>query len=153
MAQVKVYGIEAQSMNECWEWTKRLNDHGYGLTYVKGKQVFVHRVAWKKVFGKIPKGLCICHSCDNRKCFNPDHLWLGTHLENMQDMASKGVLLIHAARGEKQANAKFTDQQIKLIREEYSNNNISIRSLAKKNFVCYSTMHCILTRKTWKHIS
>ena len=139
--------------DECWEWNKSLNEHGYGRVYVNGKQQYIHRAAWEKIYGKIPKGMCVCHTCDNRKCFNPDHLWLGTHDENMKDMADKEILLSRAARGEKQANAKFTEIQIKNIRLDYLYNNYSIHHMARMHSVSFNTMYSILKRKTWKHVN
>ena len=139
-------------MNECIEWDKRLNNDGYGILFYDGKQHYIHRATWEKHFGIIPKGLCICHKCDNRKCYNIDHLFMGTHLQNMQDMAKKGILLKRAARGEKQSLSKFTEKEIIEIRKIYSLQKHSIRKMAKNLSVAYNTMYCILTRKTWAHV-
>lgn len=76
---------------ECWEWTGHLNGSGYGwIRWIEGAQMLAHRVSWILARGEIPAGLCICHHCDNRKCINPAHLFLGTTQDNTADMVRKG---------------------------------------------------------------
>ncbi len=74
----------------CWTWTGSLGKWGYGHFRVDSKTMLAHRVSWMLHNGEIPNGLFVCHHCDNPKCVNPEHLFLGTHQDNIDDMMSKG---------------------------------------------------------------
>ncbi len=74
---------------ECLEWTATISN-GYGTFVYKGKCINASRAAWIAQHGEIPKGLCVCHKCDNRKCCRVSHLFLGTHGSNTLDMIKKG---------------------------------------------------------------
>lgn len=74
----------------CWQWKGSSNKDGYGTTRYMGKSIMAHRLSFLLHGGEIPDGMCVLHSCDNPPCVNPDHLFLGTHQDNMDDMARKG---------------------------------------------------------------
>lgn len=74
--------------NECWSWNGCII-HGYGRIQEKNKIFVASRISYKLHKGDIPKGMFVCHSCDNPSCVNPKHLWLGTSEDNMQDMVKK----------------------------------------------------------------
>lgn len=78
--------------NGCWNWERRLRRNGYGSLSVNYKNISAHRMAYEVFVGRIPDSLCVCHKCDNRRCINPDHLFLGTRKDNMQDCKAKGRL-------------------------------------------------------------
>jgi hypothetical protein len=75
--------------SDCWIWTGALTKSGYGHMVVNGKVIDSHRISYELFHGKIPDGMLIMHSCDNKKCVNPDHLKIGTYSENMKDWHSK----------------------------------------------------------------
>jgi HNH endonuclease len=74
----------------CIIWLGAMTDHGYGRAEIDGKYVAVHRLRWETKKGKIPAGMYVLHHCDNRLCCNINHLFLGTHTDNMRDMVKKG---------------------------------------------------------------
>ena len=86
----KRFWSRIQKTDGCWNWTGALNTHGYGHMRVNSRQTPMHRLSWEKANGPIPDGLSVLHKCDNRRCVRPDHLFLGTQADNMQDKIAKG---------------------------------------------------------------
>ena len=113
-----------------------------------GKSIRVHRLSFEIINGQITKGLLVCHKCDNRKCVNPSHLFLGTHKDNMQDCIKKNRI----ANGNKQHLSKLSPENIINIRKEYIPFLNSAQKIAKKYNVSKRTILCIIRNKTWKHI-
>lgn len=95
----------------CWEWLGGKIPSGYGHLRMNGSHILAHRFSYEQVNGSILDYLCICHQCDNPSCVNPDHLWMGTHQDNMRDMADKG----RAKNGGVGPVSKLTHLQITTI--------------------------------------
>lgn len=102
--------VQILGLDQCWEWQASTRSNGYG-SFTSGKHhnlpIASHRVAYTLTHGPIQKGDVICHSCDNRRCCNPTHLWKGTHLENVRDKMRKGRSNI--------PHLKLTDAQVQAI--------------------------------------
>ena len=130
--------------DDCWIFTGRLNKQGYGTIKVGGKYGcphHVHRIVYEFYKGKILPGLLICHKCDVKACCNPDHLFMGTQKDNMQDMIKKGRQV--KTFGEKSGNHKLKKEQVDKIRVD----NRKYLEIAKEYKVSKSTISGI---KNWK---
>ncbi len=99
------------------------------------------RFLWKQKYGLIPEGLCVCHKCDTPSCINIEHFFLGTRLENVQDMDKKGRRL----KGKEVSNSKLTEEQVLQIR----NDSDSTRKIAKKYGVSQYLISLIKRKKRW----
>lgn len=133
----------------CWVWTGRRQTNGYGVISVKGKPVPAHRLSYTLYRGPIPEGMFVCHHCDTPLCVNPAHLFIGTHLDNVQDMMRKGR---HVPRknvhGERNPSAKLTDAQVIAIIDD-PRPDIHI---AKDYGVSNVAIGLIKRGEKWKHL-
>lgn len=115
----------------CWEWQGSTTSAGYGSVAHGGRDYQTHRVAYELHFNtKIPDNLYVLHECDNRRCVRPDHLRVGTHIDNMADMRSKGRSSKN--RGERNANARLSDIEVEQIRDLYESGDYTQTELAEK---------------------
>lgn len=150
----------------CIEWQGNINNSGYGVMSViregKRKMVGVHRHAWERVHGKIPDGLCVCHKCDNPKCVNIDHLFIGTRYDNNHDRSLKNrsgkrfftdeELYRYSCinSGEKNNSAKLTEEQV--IQIKNLRGKCTRKEIAKKFNVSLACIKDIFGGKTWKFL-
>jgi predicted XRE-type DNA-binding protein len=142
--------IDKKDISECWNWLGSLGNHGYGQISINWKKYLSHRIVYELTYGEIPEGMCICHKCDNRKCCNPEHLFLGTHQDNSNDMIAKGRQF-HPI-GELSSNRKLTEKDVLEIRRLYSTNNYSTRQLTKIFKISQTNISLIVNNKIWKHV-
>jgi hypothetical protein len=129
---------------DCWPWTGAIGGPGYGELTRNGQVLTTHRLAYELARGPIPPGMCVCHTCDNKACCRPSHLWLGTHGDNMRDAADKGLL----NRGEANGQARLTATVVVEIRREISA-GAAILTLARRYGVHPETVRKAAKGETW----
>lgn len=144
----------------CWNWKTSLKIKNrfkaYGTLYIGSradntrKSVRAHRYSYIIFIGEIKEGMFICHKCDNPMCVNPDHLFMGTRQDNVNDREYKNRN--NHVFGESSASSKLTNEQVLEIIEKYATGKYTQRSLAKEfNLKDHSTIGSILRRETWRH--
>lgn len=101
---------------ECWMWTAYKNEGGYGSFGMDRKMHLAHRISWQIANGPIPDGMCVCHTCDNPACVNPNHLWLGTNADNSDDKVTKSRQ--HRPLGRANGRAKIGQADVIAIRAD-----------------------------------
>lgn len=141
------FWAKVKKTETCWLWNASFRPTGYGQFLLDGKVIAPHRVAWLLTFGPIPKHLQVCHSCDVRACCRPEHLFLGTRQQNMQDAVTKG----RTARGERNGHAQLTIADIREIRRCFAAGT-SQSTLARRFGVTRSNIATITQRRSWKHV-
>lgn len=134
----------------CWPWSKRVNACGYGVT----SYGLAHRQVWAMKFGQVPKGMCVLHRCDNPPCCNPNHLFLGTQLDNIADMVAKR---------RQRAPRKLSEDDVRFIRAYHTERRVgrgavpkgTIQYLVQKFNVDCSVICRIVQRKgkSWKNLN
>jgi len=131
----------------CWEWKAALNKWGYGIFYHHNKMRGAHRVSYEHFIGNIENDLCVLHKCDNPKCVNPNHLFLGTHQDNSDDKHQKKRG--NNVKGEQHPNAKLTNENVAEIKASLKHRGDQAR-LARKFSVDKNVIHLIWKGIAWK---
>lgn len=138
--------VSVAKNGDCWEWRASKHRQGYGQFRMDGSTQLAHRASWMIFKGEIPAGMCVCHSCDNTACVNPDHLWLGSQRDNVRDMDKKGRRVI--SRAENVGTAKLTAEQVKEIRQSLERSVV----LAARYGVSRSAIRRIQSLRYWKSV-
>ena len=134
--------------NGCHIFSGHKDECGYGRIYKDGKYVRIHRAKWELYNGEIPDGMCICHKCDNPACVNINHLFIGTHAENMKDRANKGR---YNAVGSKNTSAKLKEEDIPIIKSRIRNGE-TCYAIARDYGVTGETILHIKHGRNWQHV-
>lgn len=139
--------VDKRNGDGCWVWIGSFVVTGYGTLQVKGKSVGTHRYSYELHFGPISNGLFVCHRCDNRACVRPDHLFLGTIADNMNDAWSKQRMYPNG----RHPGAKLFPEQVIEIRQRYASGESS-RRLSAEYQINLTTIKKIVIGKGWKNI-
>ena len=142
---------KVKKTSTCWIWTGfiKKGKMPYGrFSLEHRKPVIAHRYSYEIYNGDIPKGMCVCHSCDNPSCVNPKHLWLGTTKQNIQDCLKKGRG--NRAKGEKNGTSKLNKKQVDKIRKMFSSGKYMQKELGVKFSVSKGLISQIVLNKIWK---
>lgn len=153
--------------DSCWEWTGRKSPTGYGYFYMGKawpggtKGCYASRASYALYKGEITKGLFVCHTCDNPGCVNPEHLFLGTCKDNVDDMIRKGrhsrgekhiaICKASCPKGARHYRAKFSDDDIAKIFDLRSK-GLYYSQIAAIYGVDFTCIYKIIKRKRWKHL-
>ena len=148
-----IFWTRVEKTPTCWLWTGAKHGDGYGLLIVNKKHHRAHRYAWEVTHGApAPKGMSVMHTCDKPACVNPAHLRLGTHKENMDDMAAKK----RHTYGERNGHAVLTEPQVIELRKRFKRISARRTNLPEleKDFpgVDINTLRNAATGKTWKYL-
>lgn len=151
--------VTPQHESLCWEWQGNVRKNGYGVISRHGiSSVRAHRVSYEIHYGKIdPPTLFVCHKCDNRKCVNPHHLFLGTIQDNNADRDRKG----RVAKGNDHVRHKINEEMVQRILSEYDMirevfdgrvPRATFRMICEKYKTNLHQLKQIVYRQTWKHV-
>lgn len=161
--QTRFWRFVTPVQHGCWNWKGTTAAGGYGSLGVRGRRgKRAHRLSWILHYGPIPEGQCVLHRCDNPSCVRPDHLFLGTQIDNIRDMNAKGrrrgpITL----RGERNNFAVLTEAQVVEIRRRYWEARGTrmrapanfIRQLVKEYGVTRYALWLVIKRINWKHVA
>lgn len=140
---IRRFWERVDTSGDCWLWTGKCTPRGYGKVVIRQIIFLAHRMSYVLTNGQIPRGLCVCHHCDVRSCVNPNHLWLGTNLDNARDMVAKG----RSPKGEACGWSKLSEAQVLEIVRRYENETAS--SLAEEFGVSMGAIFSIVGGHNW----
>lgn len=133
----------------CWIWGGSYNAGGYGKLLIRRLKIYLaHRFSYYHFIGEYDRSLCVCHTCDNRYCVNPQHLFLGTHVDNAADMIRKNRASNRS--GERNGRAKLNKNDALKIRQLVGSK--SMKELSKEYGLTYKSIWNVVHRDTWNHI-
>ncbi len=149
--------VDVKGPDDCWLWTACCTGAGYGQIRIAGVTIYAHRLSWEMANYDIPDGMCVLHTCsgrypsgsfENRRCVNPEHLYVGSDQDNADDTRRDGK----SGKGELSGLAKLTNEKVWEIRKEYRNGGTTHREIANAYGVSQALISNIINRKIWGHI-
>lgn len=133
----------------CWVWMRACWGSGYGIIKHGNRSMSAHKASFEAFVGPVPDGADVLHHCDVKPCVNPAHLFLGTHADNMQDAAAKGLL--RPLPGEANGFAKLTEEAVAAIRRRYVPGEVRQADLAEEFGITQGQVSAIVRGVRWKH--
>ncbi len=140
--------VQENTETGCWEWQAALSPKGYGQWITTKGTRRSHRISFIDAKGKIPKGKLVLHHCDVPGCVNPEHLYYGTHQDNMNDAIKRE----RWTRGVIQGSAKLNDDKVRKIRVLHATGDYTPASLADRFKVSQRTIRGVVKREWWRHV-
>lgn len=145
--------VEIKKESECWTWLGSKYRNGYGQFFKSPMKITAHRFSYELKHGEITnKTLVVCHTCDNRECVNPNHLFLATQKKNMEDMLSKGRQGVKARNGEINGRSKLTWKQVREIRFLFETKSQTVKELIQTFEISESQIRRIINNETWREV-
>jgi len=139
--------------NGCWKWQGAKSQSGYGMISVKGNARYTHRLMQEKYNKPLTKDRPFtCHKCDNPSCVNPDHLFAGSHQDNMEDASNKNRMPGYTNTGEDHHQSKLTKNEVIEIRNKYATGNFTQEELANKYDIGRPEIGHIIRGEKWKGV-
>lgn len=136
--------------NGCWYCSAGGEQSRYGTIWYCNSSIGNHQASWLVHKGPIPQGLLVCHSCDNKRCINPDHLFLGTEKDNIQDCVKKGRR--DKRHGERNPAALITEEIVKEIRYFCEHSGLTQQRIAEHFGISQVLVSQIKNKKRWAHV-
>lgn len=142
--------VKISASDQCWEWTGSKYQNGYGQFFKSPMKITAHRFSFELAYGEISSDLVVCHSCDNRGCVNPLHLFVGTQADNIQDMVKK-KRRVHTSRvGSNNGRAKISEEEANEIRRLYSKGCFTAKQLGHSFGISETQTLRIINNQSWK---
>ena len=146
----KLFWERVRKSPGCWTWAgSRKSPMGYGAVWCRPRLWSAHRLAWVSENGHIPKGMMVLHRCDNPICVRPSHLYLGNHVDNMNDRQRRGRTNKKGLPGEQNGRAKITEKDVVEIRASTAPRAV----LVEKYGLTKCTISQIVRRQSWRHVA
>lgn len=145
--------VDKKPLERCWSWGGTSHTGGYGRFKVGRTNHLAHRVSYFLALGVNPGELCVCHSCDNRRCVKPTHLFLGTRVDNNSDMMAKNRgNWSQPCKGSQHGNSRFTEKDVIEIRNLWAAGELTQKQIAERFKTRQSVVSRIVKNRCWTHV-
>lgn len=151
LTDIEKFWFQVNKTESCWNWKASKDGGGYGIcvTHKYGRDK-AHRISYKEFYGRIPEGMFVCHTCDNPACVNPQHLFLGTNQDNINDKVIKNRQ--SRLYGKANGRATMSKESVIALRDDYSSGKYSYRDLVIKYGIKQTQVARIIKRESWSWV-